>query len=64
MELFVDGMMCNHCAARVKKALEAVAGVTGAEIMLMEKKAVISGDADYDALVKAVTDAGYTVITK
>ena len=61
MELFIDGMMCPHCAARVQKALLAVEGVTGAEVFLKEKKAVVSGTADAEVLKAAVTAAGYTV---
>ena len=28
----IEGMMCGHCSGRVKKALEAVAGVETAEV--------------------------------
>ena len=28
----IEGMMCGHCEAQVKKALEAVSGVGGAEV--------------------------------
>ena len=28
----IEGMMCGHCEARVKKALEALAGVESAEV--------------------------------
>ena len=30
--MYIDGMMCTHCEARVKKALEAVKGVVSAEV--------------------------------
>ncbi|MCF0132540.1 MAG: heavy metal translocating P-type ATPase [Blautia sp.] len=56
----INGMMCPHCQAAVKKALEAFPGVT-ADVNLEEKAAYITGDADKDALVKAVMDAGYEV---
>ena len=60
--LNIDGMMCQHCVAHVKKALEAIAGVTAA-VSLEEKNAVctVSGDVSADALAAAVTEAGYTV---
>lgn len=58
----IEGMMCPHCQAAVKKALEAFDGVT-AEVSLEDKAAYItaSGDVDREALKKAVEDAGYEV---
>lgn len=58
----INGMMCPHCQAAVKKALEAFNGVT-ADVNLEDKAAYITGEADKDALVKAVTDAGYEVVS-
>ena len=40
--IYIDGMMCAHCQARVKKAYEAAAGVVCAEVDLKEKKAVVT----------------------
>ncbi len=57
----IDGMMCAHCQAAVKKALEAFDGVT-ADVNLEDKAAYITGDADPEALKKAVVDAGYEVV--
>ena len=54
-------MMCPHCQAAVKKALEAFEGVQ-ADVNLEEKAAYITGSDDVDALKKAVTDAGYEVV--
>ena len=61
MKVYVDGMMCQHCAARVKKALEAVG--LQAEIDLENKCAEVSGEADDAAIRKAVEDAGYTFVS-
>lgn len=58
----INGMMCPHCQAAVKKALEAFDGVT-ADVNLEDKAAYITGEADKDALAKAVTDAGYEVVS-
>ena len=56
----VIGMMCPHCVAHVKKALEAVPGVTAGEVSLENKNAVVEGTAlDAAALAAAVTGAGY-----
>lgn len=62
MTMKIEGMMCPHCQAAVKKALEAFDGVT-AEVSLEDKAAYItaSGDVDREALKKAVEDAGYEV---
>lgn len=57
----INGMMCAHCQAAVKKALEAFDGVT-ADVNLEDKAAYITGEADVEALKKAVTDAGYEVV--
>lgn len=59
IELKIEGMMCEHCAGRVKAALEAVDGVKTVEVSLKRKTATVSGSADYAALVAAVEAAGY-----
>lgn len=62
-EMKIDGMMCEKCAARVKKALEKLPGVS-AVVSHEAKNAVVTGDAlDDAALTAAVTDAGYTVVS-
>ena len=57
----VEGMMCQHCVAHVQKALSAVEGVEQVEVSLEEKQAVVTGNAADQALIDAVTDAGYEV---
>lgn len=54
----VEGMMCMHCVGRVKKALEAL-GLT-AEVDLDTGIASVAGDASDDAVIAAISDAGYT----
>lgn len=60
----IDGMMCPHCEATVKKALEAIDGVTSATASHAEKQATVelSKDVDTAVLEQAVVDAGYTII--
>lgn len=60
----IDGMMCPHCEAAVKKALEAIDGVTSATVSHTEKQATVelSKDVDTAVLEQAVVDAGYTII--
>ena len=61
----VDGMMCQHCVAHVKKALEGVEGVRQADVDLESKSALIHMDKeiDNDRLNRAVEEAGYTPIS-
>ena len=60
----IKGMMCTHCEATVKKALEAVAGVTAADVSHEKGTAVVSMDAEIadDVLKKAVEDKDYEVL--
>ena len=59
----VEGMMCMHCVAHVKKALEELPGVT-AEVDLDGGRAVVRAEQlpDDAALTNAVTEAGYKVV--
>jgi Cu+-exporting ATPase len=57
--LKVTGMTCMHCVGAVKKALEAVDGVEAADVNLDQAKAAVTGNADMNALVAAVREAGY-----
>lgn len=60
----INGMMCPHCQAAVKKALEGFEGVQ-ADVNLEDKAAYIEApeNTDKEALAKAVTDAGYEVVS-
>ncbi len=61
--LIVEGMSCSHCSGRVEKALNGLDGVQKAVVNLDSKEAEITLDSDVadDALIQAVTDAGYEV---
>ncbi len=61
--LKIEGMMCQHCVARVTKALQGVDGVEEVEVNLKKKTAVVSsqGEISNELLEKAVVDAGYEV---
>ena len=60
----IEGMMCGHCEARVKKCLEALPGVEKAEVSHVSGTAVLTLSAPVeDALLKkTVEDQGYQVI--
>ena len=59
----IEGMMCGHCEARVKKALEALAGVESAEVSHEKGTAVVNMSADVadDTLKEAVEAQDYKV---
>ena len=61
--LVIEGMMCAHCEARVRKALEALPGIASADVSYEAGTAVVhlSGPVEEGALVHAVEAAGYTV---
>ncbi len=56
----VEGMMCQHCVAHVKKALEQVKGVKTVEVSLDDKLATVTAACDASALTEAINAAGYT----
>lgn len=58
----IDGMKCMHCKANVEKALGSLPGVTGAEVNLEEKTALIRMETDVDdqTLRDAVSARGFT----
>ena len=60
----IEGMMCGHCEARVKKCLEALPGVEKAEVSHVSGTAVLTLSAPVDdaLLKKTVEDQGYQVI--
>lgn len=60
----IEGMMCPHCEARVKKILEETKGVIKANVSHKEGVAKITMDAPVgnDVIEKLITDNGYTVI--
>ncbi|TKX79686.1 heavy-metal-associated domain-containing protein [Halorubrum sp. SD626R] len=55
----VEGMSCGHCEQSVEEALEGVAGVERATADRESDSAIVEGDADPNALVNAVDEAGY-----
>lgn len=61
----IEGMMCGHCEASVKKALEALAEVEAAEVSHKTGTAVVTLRSDISdaALKKAVEDQDYQVVS-
>ena len=61
----IEGMMCGHCEATVKKALEALDGVDHADVSHEQDQAVVTlkEDVTDDVLKKAVEDKDYNVVS-
>ena len=61
--LKIEGMMCGHCEMHAKKALEALDGVTNAEVSHKTGTAVVTLEKEVanEVLKKAVAEQGYQV---
>ena len=59
----INGMMCGHCEAAVKKALESLEGVEEAIVSHEEGTAVVSmtNEVSDDVLTQTVEDKDYKV---
>ncbi len=60
----IEGMMCPHCEARVKKILEETDGVLSAQVSHTAGTAIVTTDSSVsdDVFLKLITDNGYKVI--
>ena len=65
VKMNIEGMMCSHCEARVKKTLEAIDGVVSAEVSHKDGTAVVTtdGSVSKETLAKTITDMDYKVIS-
>ena len=63
--LRIQGMMCGHCEARVKKTILAYKGVKSAEVSHTLGRAVVEleNDCDIEGLKKAIEDQDYKVVS-
>ena len=55
----VTGMTCASCSARVEKAVSSVSGVTSCSVNLLTNSMAVEGTASPEAVIAAVTAAGY-----
>ncbi|HHW73383.1 MAG TPA: heavy-metal-associated domain-containing protein [Firmicutes bacterium] len=60
----IKGMSCEHCQNRVEKALNALPGIR-AEVNHKKGQAVLSVDGEWneEAVIQAVSNAGYEVVS-
>lgn len=63
--IHIEGMMCGHCEAHVKKSLEALPGVDSAVVSHKEGTAILSlsGEVSDELLIETVTANDYKVIS-
>lgn len=61
----IEGMQCQHCANKVKNALEALEGVKKVTVHLEEKEVILLSKTSIkkETLEKAITDLDYTLIS-
>jgi copper ion binding protein len=61
----VQGMTCGHCVAAVTEEVSAIDGVTAVEVDLASGRVTVTADADpaHDAMLAAVDEAGYTLVS-
>ena len=62
IEIKVKGMMCPHCEAAVRTAVEALAGVKSAVADHVSGTVTVEGDADVELIKKTIIAKGYEVI--
>lgn len=60
MVVKIEGMMCEHCANKIKSVLSELDGVTGVTVELKKKRAILEGNAEEQQIKSAVENAGYT----
>ena len=63
-KMIINGMMCEHCEATVKKTLEAIDGIEEAIVSHEDNYAIVklSKDVSDEVLKKAVEDKEYEVV--
>lgn len=59
VEIQVEKMTCGGCAARVRRAVQAIDDSAEVKVDLPTKTVLIESDIEADSLVHAITAAGY-----
>ena len=60
--LKIEGMSCQHCVMIVKKALDAMEGVSSSEVAIGTAKVIFDNTkTDSESLVEAIRNTGYKV---
>lgn len=59
----IDGMSCQHCVARVKKAIDNLKGIINSDVQIgLVRVSFDESKVRGDEIEKAITDAGYRVV--
>ncbi len=60
----IEGMSCNHCVMRVKKALSEISGVTEVVVELENRRAIVTceGKVEESTLKETVEKLGFKVL--
>lgn len=63
-KILIEGMTCGHCVKHVKEALSELEGVTGVDVNLETKTAVLeaTGDVSDEDINATIDDVGYEVV--
>ncbi|MGD0659351.1 MAG: heavy-metal-associated domain-containing protein [Syntrophorhabdales bacterium] len=62
VNLKIEGMSCQHCVMRVKKAIDALPGISGAEVGIGTAKINYDESKIQEKVLReAVEKAGYTL---
>ena len=63
-KVFIEGMSCGHCAARIEKSLGKLDGVTSVKVNLAGKFAEVetSKELDEKSVLTAIDSAGYQLL--
>lgn len=59
LHLALTGVSCAGCVAKIEKSLNAVPGVTKAEVNFADRSALVEGKPQADQVINAVVAAGY-----
>lgn len=59
----ISGMKCEHCVARVEKALADLNQLKQIKVNLAKSQAIVQGDVSDETLIQAIQAAGYQVTT-
>lgn len=59
----VDGMSCQHCVMRIKKAVDSLDGIVNSDVQIgLVKVSFDENKIDLDIIKKAISGAGYKVL--
>ena len=63
-KVFIDGMSCGHCAARIEKSLSTLKGVSAVKVNLLGQFAEVETEEELTdkSVVAALDMAGYHLV--